>query len=213
MPWLLDEDAALRQKLTGLGVYAGRQNKDLIPVQVFYRFPDPEATPRTYPHIAIDLIDVQFDATRAHRAAETVLDYVPAGMPPPPDTVALVQGDRPLPWQLIYQISAFSRDPLQDRQLQYTMIALFPEQFGFLDMGTIDGTVRRADLIGTARNDRIDEENKRVFEKIYTVSISSELSLEAVRQVYKTLQAPSITLLDYEGPYVTFPPNITVTSE
>lgn len=170
--WLIDEDEALKTKLQGLTVTNYVDGRKL-PVAVYFRFPDTEERNRTYPHVAIDLIDIQFDRTRAHRANSFTLNY-DMEQATPISGYDLVAYDLPLPWTLVYQLSTFARQPWHDRQLQAMMFQLFPQTFGWLDMTSWDGTIRRADLQGVVRRDMIDTDRKRLYRLIYTIGVSSE---------------------------------------
>lgn len=179
--WLLNVEDAIKQKLSGYTVTNPADGKQ-IPVGVWFRYPDTEERIRTFPHIAIDLIDIVFDRTRAARAG---LYPVPYDMEQatPPAGYSLVGGDMPLPWMIQYQLSALSRQPRHDRQLTQMLYQLFPEMFGWLDMSSIDGTIRRADLLSVVRRDMLDTERKRVYRAIFTVAISAEFSVYQMQYV------------------------------
>jgi hypothetical protein len=207
--WLLDEDYALKQKLEGgdqvpptaLQVTNYVDGKK-FPVTVYYRSPDPEQRTRTFPHFQIDLTDVEPDASRTHRSGAFVVPF-PTEMATPASGYTLIADDMPLPWQLIYQITAMSRDPWHDRQLAMWMYVLFPNQFGFLNMGSFDGTTRRADLIGHTRRDiPADNDRKRLFRLIFTVSISSEFYLDQIQTVRNVIEGGVNTTVEEFGQYV-----------
>ena len=179
--WGLAEDEALKAKLSGFSV-TNPANGSQIPVPVFFRMPDTEEVTRTFPHIAIDLVEIVFDPTRAHRAVQFPLPYTPVGITPPEGT-ALVADDYPLPWSLHYQIATYARQPRHDRQLQMLMFRMFPEQYGSLNMGEIDGTIRRADLLNAFRRDTVDASKKRLYRYIYTVAVSSEFFANEVQAI------------------------------
>jgi hypothetical protein len=179
--WVLDEDDALKAKLSGFTVKNPADGTPLD-VAVYFRFPDPEERTRTFPHIAIDLVDIQFARERAHRAFQFPLNYNLEENAAPPG-FQLVADDFPLPWDLIYQLGVYSRQPRHDRQLLLMMYQMFPEQFGSLDMSTIDGTIRRADLLEVVRRDTVDAAGKRLYRFIVTVSISSEFFLNQIQTV------------------------------
>lgn len=190
--FLLDEDEALKRKLTGYSLtnYANRKK---FPIAVYFRFPDPEERERQVPHVAIDLIGVEFDAQRAHRALGFLVtddpDEIDEATPQAtPVTGYLTNNDFPLPWTLVYQLSAYARDPVQDRQLQSMLYQLFPEQFGFLDMSTIDGSVRRADLLSVVRRDTVDNNSKRLYRNVYTIGVSSEFYVYQIQFIQQNAQ-------------------------
>ena len=72
--WVLDEDKALKTKLSGFSVPNYADGRD-IPVAVYFRFPDPEERTRTFPHIAIDLTSITAAPERTHRAMAYTLNY------------------------------------------------------------------------------------------------------------------------------------------
>jgi hypothetical protein len=179
--WVIDEDYALKQKLSGFTVnnYAdGRK----ITVQTYFRMPDPEERTRTFPHFAIDLVEINMDFTRLHHADGFTLTYDTETATPLVNG-ALVADDYPLPWSLVYQISAYSRQPWQDRQLAMILHQLFPGPYGSLDMTYFDGTIRRADFVSMVRRDRIGDNNKRDYRQIFTVAVSSEFFLNQLTAV------------------------------
>ena len=187
--WVLDEDEALKSKLSGFTVTNYVDDRKM-PIAVYFRFPDPEERTRTFPHIVIDLVEINYDRTRSHHAEQYVLDY-PLDQATPPTGFSLVADDYPMPWSLVYQLTAYSRQPVHDRQILMMMYQLFPQMYGSLDMTDYDGTIRRADLESVTRRDTIDSENKRIYRNIFTVAISSEFFLN---QVLAIQQATSVNV-------------------
>lgn len=185
--WVLDEDAALKQKLSGYTVTNYADGKQL-PIQVYYRLPDAEEVTRTFPHIAIDLVEINFDPTRAHRAMLFRMNYDLEQATPQTGSI-LEAYDYPLPWSLHYQLAAYSRNPRHDRQLAMMLYQMFPEQYGSLDMASFDGTVRRADLVDVVRRDTVDQNQKRLYRNIFTVAVSSEFLLGDVVAIQQVTQA------------------------
>jgi len=188
--WGIDEDYALKEKLQGFIIpnYASGPNgnpKSFVP-PVYFGFPDPEEEIRRYPHIQINLMDITYAEERAHRAAEFQLNY-DLEQATPLSGSTLVADDFPTPWNLIYNITCFSRQPWHDRMFAMMMFQMFPQQYGSLDMTSFDGTLRRADLVDVVQRDLLEPNQsgkpKRVYRKIVTVSISSEFFLAEVIQV------------------------------
>ena len=188
--FLLDEDNALKMKLQNYGTSFFVNNyadNVAIPITVFFRSPDQEIRTRTFPHFAIDLIDVVPDEERMHRSAGFIVPF-PLETATPSNGFTDVADDFPFPWMLHYQISAISRDPTHDRQLGQLLFRMFPYQYGSLDMGVFDGTVRRADLLSTSRQDLpADKDGKRIYRQIFTIGISSEFYLNQIQQVKNVL--------------------------
>ncbi|MBU6430013.1 MAG: hypothetical protein KGR26_13445 [Cyanobacteria bacterium REEB65] len=183
--WLLDEDSALKSKLEGFSV-ANYADGELVPVPIWFRYPDPEKRPRTFPHIQIDMIDIEFDPERAHRSAGYI-QQIPTETATPASGFYLGATDMPLPWTIIYQLTAKSRQPRHDRQLDQFLFMRFPEQFGFLDMSNYDGTIRRADLRSHTKRDVIDPDRKRTYQTIITIGVSTEFYLQEFIQIQQVL--------------------------
>lgn len=202
--WITREDAALKKRLTGITVAAAVADRELDPgtdqdadpndgalipglagkkrtVPVYFRLPENEVRRKTYPYITIDFIGAVRDVEREHRGFATYGDtanaYTPPGMPAGGGRVEL-----PVPFQLQYQITQFARYNRHDRQIMTSLLTSRLEpRFGYLEMvPTVDApddlSVRRMDLLsGPTPGDTRDEEGKRVFRKMYSVGISSEL--------------------------------------
>jgi hypothetical protein len=181
VPWVIDEDYALKEKLSGFTVVNYPDGR-VIPVQTYFRMPDPEERTRSFPHFAIDLVEINLDYTRLHHADGFTLTYDTETATPLVGG-SLVADDYPLPWSLVYQISAWSRQPWQDRQLSLILHQMFPGPYGCLNMANFDGTVRRADFVSMVRRDRIGDNNKRDYRQIFTVAISSEFFLNQLTVV------------------------------
>lgn len=185
MPWGVDEDYALKEKLQSFKIPNYADGKDKTP-PVFFGYPDAEERTRTFPHIQVNLIDVNYDPTRAHRSALHHLDYTLETATPLISGYTLEADDFPTPWNLIYQITAYSRQPWHDRYFAMMLYHMFPQQYGSLDMSNFDGTVRRADLVDVVQRDMIETVQggrKRTYRKIFTISVSSEFFLSEVIQI------------------------------
>jgi hypothetical protein len=207
--FLLDEDNALKSKLLNQpnGVYSppnffvtNYKDGQQIPVDVFFRSPDTEIRSRTFPHFAIDLIDVQPDHERMHRADGPIVPY-PTETATPTAGFPLVADDFPFPWMLYYQISAISRDPTHDRQLGQLLFRMFPYQYGSLDMTNFDGTVRRADFVEMERRDLpADANNKRLYRQVFTIGVSSEFYLNQIVQIQQVISV-NLTVEEQQGSF------------
>jgi hypothetical protein len=196
MPFILSEDAALKQKLQNFTL-TNTASSTQKPIAVYFRFPDQEEVTRTFPHVAIDLVEANYDPTRAHRAWDYQFTYATDEVPHPTGTQSAY--DFPIPFTLVYQLACYSRNPRHDRQMMAMMFSLFPAYFGFLDMTAQDGTVRRADYVSTVRRDTVDNEKKRLYRFIYTVAISSELLLGQVIQLQEATHVVLDVVLDVNG--------------
>jgi hypothetical protein len=188
MPFILNEDAALKALLSGITVSdAGNSAR---PVGVFYGQPDTQIRQQSYPYITIDLIGISEAKERTHSGV-TELTYLPEGVDP---DVSYEYISIPVPVNLDYQVTTFARQPRHDRQI---MAALFkqgrlPLRFGQLFIPE-DATGRRLDMLGFSKRD-ITEQDKRLFSNVYSIQISSELLREDLTQAYEVLYPPTITL-------------------
>lgn len=177
MTWLLNEDAGLKAKFAGLTVEAANGN---LPVGVRYRLPEQFAD-RTWPLIVIDHAGMDKDAEREHRG-HALLPYAPEGQPKwddytDPSASPYWLEEWPIPYNLDYQISVYSRKAHHDIALRAALAQAdrIPARFGYIEIPQ-DGTVRRLDLIGGPETEAIkDEDGKRTFVQTYMVRVSSEL--------------------------------------
>ena len=83
-----------------------------------------------------------------------------------------------VPVDLLYQVTTFTRSALHDRALQsHILTKVAPFRRGYLNVG-IDDTQRHMDLMDWRSADMLDEEagfKKRIFRKVYTLSVTSEI--------------------------------------
>lgn len=193
MTFLLSEDEALRNLLKGMTVTDQKSASEEGPtrtVDVWFGQPDQELREQKYPYITIDMIDVAEDPSRAHRGR-----VKPEYMADPD----IIEGDTtysptlhnwdinyPIPVNIDYQVTAYSRQPRHDRQiLTQLLYTRLPFRFGTLQ--TDDGTVRRLDILDVSKRD-ITESGKRLFVNAFTVRISSEIAPETYNKMYKATQ-------------------------
>lgn len=201
--FILREDRALKERLKGITVPVSLRQRQEDPesfldpdhddgpatgpklrtVPVYFRLPDNPIRRKTYPYITIDFLGPVRDVEREHRGVADYgrLDdpnaYTPDGVPVGGGRVEL-----PIPMQLHYQVTTFARFNQHDRIINIELITRRLEpRFGYLEMvptedAPDDHSIRRLDLIsGPDNGDVRDPQGKRVFRKMYTVSVSSEL--------------------------------------
>jgi hypothetical protein len=194
MPYLINEDEALKTLLTGITV--SDSEKDQRTVGVFFGQPDVQIRQQAYPYIVIDLVGVSEDFTRAHRGIAT-LPYTPDFVVSNVDVVT----SYPIPVTLSYQITTYARQPRHDRQLINAILSptKIPFRFGTLSIPE-DGTVRRLDMIGFVKRD-VTEQDKRLFSNAFNVQVSAEFLADELAQIYKVLYPPTITTNSSTDPY------------
>jgi hypothetical protein len=168
MPFLLNEEAALKSLLSGMTVAdSGNQAR---PVGVFYGQPDKEIRQQSYPYLTIDLINIS-EATERVQSGTVVVPYEPEGW----DGVSSLRTPYPMPINLDYQITTFSRQPRHDRQIlaQLLSIGRLPVRFGAIAIPQ-DNTNRRLENLGFSKRDTT-EADKRLFMNVFSIRIASEL--------------------------------------
>lgn len=187
MPWILNEDAALKLKMQGLVVYDANAPEGGRAVQVRYRLPEDELSNLSYPVIVIEFLGAFYAPERAHRSAPIQLGYAPEGYAPwtspdgvdyDPDVSPYRVPEYPIPYNLDYQVTLYSRlershrIPLLARLQQPDKL---PPVGGYLVVPQ-DNTVRTMLLTGGPTADyAVDEDGKRLFSLIHRVRVFSEL--------------------------------------
>ena len=186
MPYIINEDKALKELLKGITV--ADSGNSARPVGVFYGQPDKEIRDQSYPYITIELVGIAEATDRAHRGYIT-LPYIPEGVDP---TIPYAT-QYPIPVNLTYQVTTYARQPRHDRQIINALFApsRLPLRFGLLEIPE-DGTVRRLDLLGFVKRDTTEQE-KRLFSNVYNIQISSEFLRDELDQLYPVLENPTIT--------------------
>jgi len=182
MPFIINEDEALKTLLQGITVSDG--GNATRPVAVYYGQPDKDIRQQSYPYITLDLVGVREDTERAHRGV-VKLTYTPEGTSPNLSNGVLNQPvNFPIPVDLIYQVSTWSRQPRHDRQIMAKLFApgRLPFRFGQLPIPQ-DGTNRRLDMLGFSKRDTT-EGGKRLFSNVYNIRISAELFVDQLNAVY-----------------------------
>lgn len=172
MTFLLSEDKALREKLSGITVTDQKadQTDSLRPVGVWFGVPDQEIRSQSYPYITIDMIDINRDTTREMRGKTNAEYLKPEGWNP----LTEFQIDLPIPVDIDYQVTTYSRNPRHDREIMSKLLSVkLPIRFGVLELD--DNTVRRLDVLDVTKRDMV-ENGKRLFMNAISVRVSSEVS-------------------------------------
>jgi len=184
MTFLLSEDAALRSWLDGL-VVSDQTSEDAgmdRSVGVWFGQPDQEVRYQKFPFITIDMIDISRDPAREMRGKVSP-DYL---APDNLDDNKNWEIHLPIPVNIDYQVTIYTRHPRHDRQLLSQILSeKIPFRFGQVDLD--DGTVRRLELLGIAKRDNSSEQAKRIFVNVLTVRITSELPEGKLKEAYKVL--------------------------
>ena len=99
--------------------------------------------------------------------------------------------DQMLPIDLVYQVSTYCRSQRHDRELTSGILrGVFPFRNSFILIPE-DGTSRRCDLLSWRSADILDQEagyKKRIFRKVYTIQINSEIPQSNLDPVRKAIE-------------------------
>ena len=194
MTFLLSEDAALRNLLTGMTVTDQKSDAGGTAtrnVGVWFGQPDEQIRQQEYPYITIDMVDIAEAFERSMRgkvkpvyysdpakAADGTTDYN--------SDVNNWEIDMPIPVNIDYQVTTYARQPRHDREmLAELMFSRLPLRMGAIELD--DNTVRRLDVLDVSKRD-ISEAGKRLFVNAFTVRISSEIAPAQYSALYKALQ-------------------------
>jgi hypothetical protein len=172
MSFILSEDGALKTLLTGI-VVTDEKNATRT-VGVWYANPDVESRSQSYPYMTIELLDFDPAAYRQHSGLFQDNDLQGTIAP---------SGDRtytyeiPVAWDLLYQITTYSRHPRHDRAIiAHLLNKVFVSKRGYLavpnDLGT-ETSYRHLILEEFTKRDTI-EDNRRLYRNVFTVTVSSE---------------------------------------
>jgi hypothetical protein len=174
--FLLAEDAALKSHLSDITV--SDEKSATRPVKVWFGYPDVEIRTQDFPFITIDLIAIRNAVER--QTSGIIYDGDYSG------TVAPVNGvfykyETPIAYDLLYQVTSYSRHPRHDRAIIFQLSQKFPGMRGHLAVPNELGThtaYRHMFLESTMKNDRAEGEhgNKRLLRNIYTVRVVSEMT-------------------------------------
>lgn len=185
MAFLLSEDKALRERLQGMVVTDQKASGEEQPraVAVWFGQPDQEIRSQTYPYVTIDMIDVNRDNAREMRG-KTDAEYLRGDI-----TLAENEAfeiDLPIPVNIDYQITTYSRHPRHDRAIMSQLLGIkLPIRFGTLEVD--DNTIRRLDVLDITKRD-VTEQSKRLFINAITVRVSSEISQATHKILNKVLE-------------------------
>lgn len=192
--FILAEDEAIKTYLTGLTVPTRPGSPQTTEIGVWFRYPEAERTIK-YPFITIDLINVAPDYTRW--TSDYIQDLTDLYQPSVSPTIGDPAENKGftvrnyLPFKLSYQISVHSRSSLHDRYLMSRFFTdVFPPRPFWLGVDA-DNTWRRCELLDSVQADLMETTesgNKRIFRKIYTISILAEIPQDVITESWQVLR-------------------------
>lgn len=167
--WILNEERALKERISGITVSdsADRTRK----VGVWFGQPDVEIQKQTFPFITIDLVD-DYEATERAMRNEITLWYQPDGAPPEAPDKGYVT-EYPIPYDLIFQITTYARQPRHDRQIIRTLMKRLGGRVNSLYIPE-DDTIRSMFVVGHQKRDSTSD-GRRLFSNAYTLQVFTEL--------------------------------------
>ena len=174
-PFVIAEDAALKTKLQEI-IVTDDKNANR-PVKVWYGYPDTEVRELSWPFITIDLIDIVQAEYR--QTSGQIVDNDFGGQILPVANKGYRYGT-PIAYDIVYQITTYSRQPRHDRALINSVFNIFPSKYGYLvvpnQLGT-ESTGRTMVLDGYVKRDAVDGEtgNRRILRNVFTVRVISEM--------------------------------------
>jgi hypothetical protein len=190
--FLLSEDAALKAYLSGMTV--SDEKEASRPVQVWFGYPDVEVRSQQFPFVTIDVIDMRQAFDR--QTSGVYYDRDAQGTTPPVAGRAY-RYEIPVAYDIIYQLTTYSRHPRHDRSIVFQMTHKFPGKWGYLpvpdDLGT-STAYRHMFLESFVKRDAVEPDmgNKRLFRNIYTVRVVSEITPAAVLQYEKQVETVNL---------------------
>lgn len=179
MSFIISEEVALKAHLSGMTVndYAADQTvQGTRAVDVWFSIPDVEVRQMVYPGVTIGLLDIRPAVGRQHAGYYIDEDYM--GTQEASKDVSY-RYDIPVAYDLIYQITTWSRHPRHDRALIQQMLVKFPAKYGKLAVPTDNGVAvgyRSMFLDEFVKLDYV-EDNRRTYKNSYTVRVVSELTV------------------------------------
>jgi hypothetical protein len=174
MSFILAEDAALKDLLKGMTV--SDVNSEERTVEVFYSIPDVEVRAQKYPYVTIDLIDIR--PANDRQQAGYLTDEDLNGTKTPEEGV-FYRYYLPVAYDLVYQVSTWSRHPYHDRTiLQQMLSSRFPSKYGKLEVPNNLGTdsVNRSMFLDEFTKMSFVEDGRRLFRNVFTVRVVSEIT-------------------------------------
>jgi len=175
-PFIVAEDLALKTWLSGITVSDDKNASR--PVKTWFGYPDVEVQDQVFPFITLDLIDINAGNDRQSSGLLTDTDYQ--------GTIAAqsnieYQYQIPVAYDLVYQITSYSRHPRHDRAIMFQLLNKFPSKYGHLEVPNQLGTFtvsRSMFLDGFVKRDAVEGEtgNRRLLRNVLTVRVTSQMS-------------------------------------
>lgn len=196
-PFIIAEDQALKSLCQGM-VVSDDKNPNRT-VKVWFGYPDVEVRDQSFPYVTIDLIDIIPANNRQSSGRQYDSDFQ-GTIAPSGDSY--YEYDIPIAYDLVYQISSFSRHPRHDRALMYQLLNKFPSKYGKLAVPNQLGTetaYRSMFLDGFVKRDAVESEtgNRRILRNVLSVRVVSEMSPAVAAEIIPSVQTVSLDTISY----------------
>jgi hypothetical protein len=195
--FIIAEDNAIKNLCKGMTVSDDKNPNRAV--KVWFGYPDVEVRTQDFPFVTIDLIDIIPANNRQHSGRQYDNDFQ--------GTIAPV-GDSyyeyniPIAYDLVYQISSFSRHPRHDRAIMFQLLNKFPSKFGKLAVPNQLGTetaYRSMFLDGFVKRDAVESEtgNRRILRNVLSVRVVSEMSPAVAAEIIPAVQTVNLDTISY----------------
>ena len=192
MPWLFNEDAAMKARLQGLLVNDATAPAGGREIDVRYRLPDDELANLSYPVIIIEHAGIYPAQERMH-SGYVQIPYAPEGSTTwwqPGEAIDPLQSPYyswfPTPYNFDYQITLYARfwsAHIAPTIGQLATMNRLPAKLGGLWVPQ-DNTIRTMRLLGGPEEGYgQDEDGKKLFKVVYLVRVFSELVENVVSSI------------------------------
>lgn len=189
LPMMIAEDTALKEYLQGFTVTDEKNLTRTIPV--WFGYPDVELRKQTFPFMTIDLIGIETDDQR--QSFGYLYDNDFAGTRTADSTTAY-KYHMPVAYDLIYQVTAYSRHPRHEREINHQFLQDFPGKFGYIKVSNeaeTGETWRHMFLEEVKKKDTI-EDGRRLFRTVFTLLIVSEIPPNYAEEITRRVEQVSI---------------------
>jgi len=204
-PFIIAEDEAIKAYLQGMVVAdeksaANNGPTETIktrPVKVWFGYPDVEIRAQEFPFVTIDLIDIVPANDRQVQGKLHDGDYR-GTIPAVPGQI--YEYDYPLAYDLIYQLTPYSRHPRHDRAILFQMWNKFPSKYGVLPVSNELGTQyskRSMFVDGYAKRDTFEDAesgNRRLLRNVFTLRVVSEMTPATAATAFAAITSVTINL-------------------
>lgn len=180
MSFLLSEDAALKTWLSGITIPDDKLGTRAV--QVWFSIPDVEVRQQSYPYVVIDLLDIRHAEERQHSGE--IVDNDLAGSLPS-DSTDLYRYQIPITYDLIYQVTSYSRHPRHDRAIIEAILRnKFPAKYGSLPVEADNGDLSyRSMFLDEFTKLDFVEDGRRVLKNAFTIRVISSMTPAEAQQV------------------------------